>query len=174
MSKIILETERLLIREFNEADEDILFKLNSDPDVMRYVGPGQVQIREQVQAGLGRLAKLYQDHPGYGSWATFDKELDEFVGAVLLIPYPETNEVEVGYRFNKEHWGRGYATESTKALIQYGFEKLGLKRIIAIAYPENKPSIHVMKKCGMRDEGIIHNDQQDIDVVYYTIEPSQG
>lgn len=174
MSKIVLETERLLIREFNENDEDDLFQLNSDPDVMRYVGPGQVQTQEQVREGLKRLAKLYQDHPGYGSWATFDKALDEFVGAFLLVPYPETNEVEVGYRFNKKHWGRGYATEGTKALIVYGFEKLGLNRIIAIAYPENKASIRVMQKCGMKDEGIIHNDQLDIDVVYYTIENKQG
>ncbi len=170
MSKVILETERLLMREFNAGDEDDLLRLNGDPDVMRYVGPGQVQTREQVQAGLGRLAKLYQDHPGYGSWATFDKALDEFVGACLLVPYPEANEVEVGYRFFKDHWGKGYATEGTKALIQYGFKELGLNRIIAIAYPENKASIRVMQKCDMKDEGIIHNDQLDIDVVYYTID----
>lgn len=168
--EILLETQRLRLREFAPQDLDDLHRLNRDPEVMRFVGPGTTQTRAQAEASLKRVVRLYREHPGYGVWAAVEKASNCLVGAVLLVPYPETNEVEVGYRFFKEEWGRGYATESTKALIHYGFETLGLTRIIAIAYPENSASIRVMQKCGMRDEGVIHNQQLDLDAVYYAIE----
>ena len=83
-----------------------------------------------------------------------------FLGWCGLRFFPETNEVDLGYRFMKKHWGKGYATESSRASLNYGFHTLNLERIIAKAMPDNKDSLKVMQKLGMTFRGY-HHDPTD-------------
>ena len=86
-------------------------------------------------------------------WAVELKDTSQFVGAAGLVFHDDSEEVEVGYRFMKEHWGKGYATEAASALVKYGFEKLGLKKIVSFAHVDNRGSTRVMEKIGMQYVG---------------------
>ncbi len=166
----LLETARLRLRRVRDDDLDALYDIDRRPEVMRYVGPGKARTREQVAASIARVKALYEDAPGYGVWPGVEKAGGALVGMFLLLPYPETGEVEVGYRLHPDHWGKGYATEGARALIDYAFKRLGLARVIAIAYPQNAVSIRVMQKAGMRDEGFIENRALGLKVAYHAIE----
>jgi len=172
---IELETERMKLRQLRGDDVNVLFKLNSDPEVMRYVGTGKPQQSlEEARETLKRYQSVPEKHPGFNVWAAVEKFTDTFFGLTFLIPYAPTNEVEVGYRFLKKHWNKGYATEATVAAIDYGLHQLGLDRIIAIAYPENRASTRVMEKAGMKSEGTILNPKIGVDVAYYAIEKNSS
>lgn len=149
-----LETSRLIIRLIDDNDLDVLYKLNSDPVVMKYVGDGTPDNMEGVKAGLERIKQYYQKHPGFGIWAIIDKKHNKFTGLCMLKYWDDTPEVEVGYRLLQEHWGKGYAYESAEASVKYGRDKLGLKRIIATAHAENIPSIKILEKLGLKFERV--------------------
>ena len=145
--KIITETERLYLREFIEEDGIHFFEMNNDPDVIKYIGDGPF---ESLKAATNFL-KNYQDYKknNMGRWAVCLKETEEFLGWCGLKYHPEENMVEVGYRFYKKNWNKGYATESAKASIDYGFKELNLKEIYAHAHIENFKSHKVIEKCGL-------------------------
>jgi [ribosomal protein S5]-alanine N-acetyltransferase len=146
---IILETNRLLLRTFTLVDAPLIYELNLDPDVTRYTGDPikDVHHAEQVleQVILPQYA-LYN----HGRWAVHIKPELEFIGWCGLKTRPERNEIDLGYRFMKTVWGKGYATEAAYACIKYGFEKLKLDRIVGRAMPQNTASIRVLEKCDMQ------------------------
>jgi RimJ/RimL family protein N-acetyltransferase len=152
--KRVLETERLLVREFVENDAEAFFAFNGDPDVMRYTGEPPSESVEQVW----RMIRDYPDYRehGYGRWAVVYKPDDRIVGFNGLKYLDDLKEVDLGYRFRSDYWGRGIATESSLAIVRYGFETLGLDHIIGLVMPENTPSIHVLKKLGMTYAGMVH------------------
>lgn len=146
----VLETERLLLREIRPDDLANLYRMNSDPEVMKYVGDGSVRTREQMLKELDMLISHYVRKPGLGIWATELKSNGTFVGASGLVHYDNTPAIEVGYRLLKEHWNKGYATEASRGLLKYGFETLGLEKIVSSAHVDNRASTRVMEKIGMR------------------------
>jgi len=146
---VIIETDRLLLRNFTEDDADLLFELNLDPDVIRYT--------HDLIADAEHTKKILRDVilPQYvlyhhGRWAVRLKSDLEFIGWCGLKYLSETNEVDLGYRFRKKFWGKGYATEAGLACIDYGFNQLNLRRIVARALPGNLASVRVLEKCGMK------------------------
>ena len=143
----ILKTQRLYLREMTEIDAENAFRLNSDPDVMRYTGD---ELAENVQQMRVFLAN-YDAFAKYkmGRWAVIVAETEEWLGWCGLKYHPETDEVDLGYRLLKSAWGKGYATEAAKICLIHGFETLGLKRIYAEAVEENTASTRVMQKLGM-------------------------
>lgn len=149
MNKRIIESERLYLREFELKDINDYFRLNSDPDVMKYIGPPSTDIKI-IKSYINRNINYYIDHPGLGRWAAFEKETDKFIGFFELAHLDKTEEIEVGYRLHKKYWGKGYATEMTKVLIDYGFNKIGLDEIAGITHPKNFASQKVLLKCGLR------------------------
>jgi RimJ/RimL family protein N-acetyltransferase len=150
-AKPFLSTERLSLREFRLDDVENLYRLDRDPSVMRYIGDGSVATRASVAAALSRTAKYYAKFPGLGVWPA---EADgAFIGWFCLKYVPATVEVEVGYRLLPQAWGRGYATEGARALVRYGFDVLGLYRIIGLTHPDNAASQRVLQKSGLRDAG---------------------
>ena len=151
---ILLTTERLILRRLSLADLDSMTCLNSDPDVMRYIGDGSVWTRAQSEARIRRILKVYEIYPGLGLWAGEEKSTRQFVGAYALIYIPNTTEVEVGYRLCKSAWGRGLATEGAKALVRYGMFELGLERVVGLTHPDNEPSKKVLMKSGLQPRGI--------------------
>lgn len=149
---VLLETPRLYLREFTNDDLDAIVELDSDPEVVRYIGFGVPTPRETIQNEvLPRYLEYYREGKGFGYWAVVLKERDEFTGWFHLRPNrKDESVVELGYRLSQRYWGKGYATEGSAALLRYGFETLGLERIYAHAIRHNAASIAVMKKIGMQ------------------------
>ena len=152
MSPIVI-TERLELREFRPADLEHLYRLDSDPRVMRYIGDGSVLTRASVAEALARVTKYYRNYPGLGVWSAEERDGHAFIGWFCLKYVPKTVEVEVGYRLLPDAWGRGYATEGARALLRHGFAELGLARIIGLTHPDNLASQRVLAKAGLRDAG---------------------
>jgi RimJ/RimL family protein N-acetyltransferase len=149
----LLDSERLRLREFRAADVDALHRLNSDPRVMRYIGDGSIDTRETTERAVRRAMNYYRNFPGLGVWPAEDRESGAFVGWFCLKYVPETVEIEVGYRLAPEAWGRGYASEGARAVVRYGFDALGLDRIIGLTHPDNVASQRVLQKAGLADAG---------------------
>ena len=145
--KIILETERLLLREKTVDDAENAYLLNLDPEVIKYTGDGPFASVEEAQTFLENYAS-YRTY-GFGRWAVILKETNEYLGWCGLKYTPELDEFDIGYRFMQKYWGLGYATESAKACIRYGFEELNIRTIVGRAMTENVNSIKVLKKLGM-------------------------
>lgn len=146
----ILETDRLMLREIRNEDFDELYRMNSDPEVMKYVGDGTTRNYDQMEKEIDMLMSHYIRKPGLGIWATILKGNKKFVGASGLVYYDNTTEIEIGYRMLKEYWNKGYATEASYGLLNYGFATLKLAKIVSSAHVDNIASQRVMQKIGMK------------------------
>jgi [ribosomal protein S5]-alanine N-acetyltransferase len=143
-----LRSERLVLRRFTSDDLPLLVELNADPEVMRWLGG--VRTPEQSAEMLNsRILAYYDENPGLGVWATLLRDSGECIGFHLLNHIQGESIIQVGYRLFRRHWGRGYATEMTVALLDYGYRSLGLERISAITALENSASQHVLLKSGL-------------------------
>ncbi len=148
MSSFIIQTQRLYLRESTPDDAAFAYLLNKDPEVVQYTGDPPFESVEEARQFLSNYT-AYQDY-GMGRWYIFLKENDEFIGWCGLKYHPDTEAVDLGYRLVKKHWNKGYATEASLACIDYGFNTLNLKEIIAQADKRNIASIRVMEKIGMQ------------------------
>jgi len=150
---IILETKRLLLRRFVLPDLDDLFQFYSDPDVIKYI-PDAPRSYGEAKEELEWFLNGHPTFPELGLWATIDKETGQFIGRCGLLPWTidGQHEVEVAFALSKAFWGQGLATEAAQALVQYGFEHLGLSRLICLIDHDNKGSIKVATKVGMSFE----------------------
>ncbi len=164
MHKEMLETQRLRLRHLNQDDTDNLFKLDSDPEVMRFISGGittpYAVIQEEI---LPRILSYYQKYENVGFWAVIEKASNEFIGWFIFRPALEyqfaealnlaqPDDVEIGWRLARSHWGKGYATEGAKLLVNKGLNEWEIKKIVAWALAENKVSIRVMEKIGLQFE----------------------
>ena len=150
--QVFLETDRLVLRQFTMADADNLVNLDADPDVMRFVTGGIPTSREEIQDEfLPAFLGYYQRYQGYGFWAAIEKATGEFLGWFHFRPRVDAapGEVELGYRLRKSAWGKGYATEGSRALIRKGFTEYGVQRVVAEAMAVNQASRRVMEKAGL-------------------------
>lgn len=147
--EVVIETARLLLRRFTVEDAPHVLALNKDPAVTRYTGDpvgDLLHAREVIETRIIPQYVLYH----MGRWAVLLRSSLHFIGWSGLKFRAERNEVDLGYRFLQEAWGKGYATEAAHACLRYGFEKLELPRIVAHTMPENTASARVLEKCGMR------------------------
>lgn len=149
---IFLETERLILREFEFTDTNDLFEMDSDPAVHLYIENKPVKSIDEITKVIGVLKKQYLEN-GIARWAVIDKITNECVGwsGLKYFTEPLNNHIhfyELGYRFKRKHWGKGYATESSKAVVEYGFKNLNLDSIFAITDPQNLNSKKVLTKLG--------------------------
>lgn len=149
--KPILETERLSMRPFEESDLEWLLGHRSDLDVAFYLGGLDLQTPKFVEKRLRFYMDCYQKL-GFSMCLTSLRETRVPVGVTGLQPLEKTGLVEVGYSFEKEHWGKGLATEAAVGWLGFGFGEAGLDRIVAVADPENAGSVKVMEKVGMSFE----------------------
>jgi len=165
-AKRMIETPRLFLRPFAPDDLDEFALLCADPDVMRYIANGEPQSRERAEMRFNALLKHWNDHE-FGLWAAITKAGTEFIGFCGLQYLDNTREIEVGYRLAKSFWGMGLATEAAKASLRFGFEELGLDRVVAVVQPENIASWRVIEKIGLR---YVKNARfYQTDVKYYAI-----
>jgi RimJ/RimL family protein N-acetyltransferase len=149
---IILETPRLVMRQFTEDDVDNLFDLNSDPEVMRYLTGGRPTPREEIRDQIIPFhIGVYERLDRLGTWAAESAATGVFLGWFHFRPGPDgdiTN-IDLGYRLRRSAWNKGYATEGSRALIRMGFTDLGVERAFGHTMTVNIASRHVMEKCGL-------------------------
>jgi RimJ/RimL family protein N-acetyltransferase len=163
-----LHTPRLALHPLVDEDLDWLAALRGDAEVMRYIGIAGPMTFEESRERLERYVRCWEEHElGMFSVRLGDEATP--IGWAGLQPLEESGEIEVGYAFGKNAWGRGIATEAARAVVRWGFEARGLDRIVAIAYEENEGSRRVMDKLGMRYEGmrLVHGTES----VYYSLTP---
>lgn len=154
---IVIETERLVLREFTLEDAGLLLDLNSDPEVTRYTLDPMYDLAQAEKVLEQTILPQYAIY-NYGRWAVHLKDSGEFIGwCGLKCRSAFHNEIDLGYRFKQIFWGKGYATEAAFASLKYGFEKLGLTHIVGRALPPNTGSLRVLEKIGMiyRGEEVI-------------------
>ncbi len=143
-----LQTERLVLRRFTRDDLPLLLTLNGDERVMRYIG-GVASPADTERMLSDRIIKYYDERPALGVWATCLRSTGGCIGFHLLNEIHGETLVQLGYRLFPQHWGKGYATEMGIALMRYGYERMGLQTITAVADPDNAASLHVLEKCGL-------------------------
>jgi RimJ/RimL family protein N-acetyltransferase len=150
-----LETERLRLRFFTHDDLPVMFALNTDPDVIKYADTPAKDIDEARQLLEEGPLYDYQIY-GYGRFAVELKETGKVIGFCGIKYLPEIDLPEVGYRFLKEFWGKGIATEAAKACVEFAKNDLKVDKLVALIIPENIGSIKVAEKLGMTKGPLIH------------------
>ncbi|MFT6632731.1 MAG: RimJ/RimL family protein N-acetyltransferase [Bacteriovoracaceae bacterium] len=149
-----LETDRIRLLNFTEEDKELVRELDSDPDVVRFISDGIPSDETEVNRAMGIFLSYNKKfNQKFGFWKAINKENNDFMGWFHFRPLksdPENFEViELGYRLRKKYWGIGIATEGSKALVDKGFNELGVKEVRAHAMLKNIASTHVMKKVGL-------------------------
>ena len=148
-----LVTQRLVLRRFTAADVDLLVELDSDPAVMRYITGGRPTPRPEIEHDVLPFFVAYHERfAGYGYWAAHEKSSGDFVGWFHFRPAKGAppDEPELGYRLRQTAWGKGYGTEGARALIDAGFSRHGVRRVVAEAMVVHVASRRVMEKAGLR------------------------
>ncbi len=158
---LTLETDRLLLRPWEQEDADFAFDLYSRREVQRFIGsPPQVMVqRSQAEERIGIWRAM--DQPVHAVWAVQIKATGRLAGALLLksipasgpsLPLQPSGDTEIGWHFHPDHWGHGFASEAAAAALEYAFAS-GLKRVVAVTAPANTASQRVCGRIGMRHLG---------------------
>lgn len=163
----MFETERLLVRHFEPSDLDAFAELCADPEVMRYVGNGTTLFRGEVAHWIEVCRTKYATR-GYGTSAVFERETGNFIGYCGVVRAPDSNFDELIYVFHQRAWGKGYAAEAGKAMLEYVFGRSSLTKIHATIHPDNLTSQRVAGKLGMHfDKEVTEPDGER--VIFYAV-----
>jgi [ribosomal protein S5]-alanine N-acetyltransferase len=162
-----IETQRLILRPFTLDDAEASFEMNTDPEVMRFLGGVTATSVDEVREMMNQTTLADYRKYGFGRHAVIHKETNEFMGFTGLKYIIELDEVDIGYRLIPKFWRQGYGYESALPCIDFAFNDLGLDRIIALAKPDNIASTTLMKKLGLTYEKMVHIYGED--AVYYAL-----
>lgn len=163
-NRTTLETKRLRLRLFTLDDLQVMFKLCTDPDVIKFADTAvkdMEEARQRLEKGPLSDYKKY----GYGRFAVELKETGKVIGFCGIKYLPEIDLPEVGYRYLKEYWGKGIGTEAAKACVEFARDDLKIKKLVALIIPENIASIRIAEKLGMTRGPQIHIF--DVDALQY-------
>ncbi|MDM7859905.1 GNAT family N-acetyltransferase [Alteromonas sp. ASW11-36] len=174
----VVPTEHLSFRllEPNATDAVLLWELDQDPEVMRFINGGKPTSKTEIdQVFLPRLISYTNPESGWGMWGVFDQQ--QFVGWILVRPMnffserPKLANLELGWRFKRSTWGKGIATEAAQQVMRSIREQTGVTLFSAIAVKENTASIRIIEKLGMQFKysGIHHDPLGDMQVDTYTV-----
>ena len=152
----VLETPRLALARFSHADAPGFYELNADPEVLRHTGDEPFTSAAEAEAFIRAYA--HYDRHGYGRWSVYLKETGDYVGFCGLNYSARLAEVDIGFRFMRRCWGRGFATEAARASLHHGFTVYGLPQIVGRALPGNAASLRVLEKLGMQYVKDVEND----------------
>ncbi|GAB4186566.1 MAG: GNAT family N-acetyltransferase [Thermoflexibacter sp.] len=154
-----IETERTILRHLTIDDAEDFYALNLDKEVLKFTGD---QPFENLQTAKNFLNDYDQYKKyGVGRFAVIEKATSKFIGWCGLKYNPETDEFDIGFRFFRDYWNKGFATETAKRCLDYGFNELGIARIVGRAMKENISSIKVLEKIGMRFKETFDFDGHD-------------
>ena len=157
----IFETERLIVRQYDfKTDAENFFLLNSDEDVMKYIRA--TKSKEECDTFLKQIIEAYKINPLLGRWAAEEKSNGTFVGSFAIIPIEGTQDIQLGYALLKENWGKGFASELTKAGLVYYFKNSNADHIYAIAEQANTASHKVLLKNAFAHDGIRKEEEKEL------------
>jgi RimJ/RimL family protein N-acetyltransferase len=160
----------MVLRAFTDADVDLLVELDGDPEVMRWLNGGIPTSRTFIER---RIIPLFTSYDGpFGFWAALSQQDGAFLGWLSLRRIDD-EEASLGYRFRREAWGQGYATEGGRALIDLAFGELGMRRVMAGTFEHNARSLGVMQRLGMRLRARSRVTAEDI-AAAETFDPGPG
>jgi ribosomal-protein-alanine N-acetyltransferase len=152
-------TERLTLKPLTASDFGAMRSLDTNPEVVRYLGHGNVRTEIETQKNLQKIFSDYQTH-GLGLYGVWETESNTFIGRSGLIPWNFEGLLvwEVGYSFLPKYWDQGYATECASFLCDWFLHHTDLSFVVSFIHPENLHSIHVAQKVGMTvwKEGIVN------------------
>lgn len=172
--KNLLETKRLLVKPPDIEQVELIYSLDSDPDVMRYIGNGSPRSRAESLLWYQKSISHFKKH-GFSFGLVFEKVTGEFVGraGISYNAYDDTQpDIEIGYRLYKKFWNKGYATELAEALVQWGFQNLKIEKLCGFVQPDNRASCQVLEKIGMQYIGF--DKYADEKVVRYELLKNEG
>lgn len=153
--EIFLETERLILREILPSDAKGMLALDSNPNVLQYIGIQPITNLEACRKKIRYVRDQYTRN-GIGRWAVVRKDTQEFIGwsGLKLVNEMEINghrnHYDLGYRFIEKQWGQGFGYEAAKAVVDYGFDTLSLTKIYAYLDTKNIISRRILEKCGLQ------------------------
>lgn len=160
----LLQTQRLTLRELTEKDAPLMLAVLSDPDFLRNVGDRGVRTEEDARRYIvdGPMA-MYQRN----NFGMYKVELQDgtAIGLCGLVKRDGLDDVDIGFAFLPDYRKQGYAREAAEAVMEYGRDVIGLKRIVAIAHPDNAPSIRLLEKLGLQAERTIQLPKEDEELV---------
>lgn len=162
---IQLETERLILRMWREADFEAYARICADPEVMRYLG-GKPYTRLEAWRHMAYLVGHWHLR-GYGHWAVEEKASGQLIGRLGLQNPEGWPGFEIGWTLARESWGKGYATEGARRALEYAFTEMGRGHVISLIHPENRASIRVAERLGEKVEG--KTEVLGIDVLIYGV-----
>ena len=155
-----LETSRLVLRQFVEADLDALATMYGDAETMRFMGTGIVANRQETWRAIGSMLGHWLLR-GYGMWAVEERTTGSMVGRVGFIDPEGWPGFELGWMIDRSRWGRGYAPEAAAAALCFARDVLRKDRVISLIRPANAASIRVAEKIGARREGSLQLFEQE-------------
>lgn len=162
----MIETQRLRLRRLRPSDEGDLVALDTDPEVMRYVGsPAGVRSAEETLERVRQ--RIAADHGPLGFWRVESRADRTFYGLAALIRMPSGDDIELAYRLIRPAWGRGIATEAGAAVVEQAFGAARLSRLVAVTYPDNRASQRVLEKLGFTRHGDL--DYKGVRTAYYVL-----
>lgn len=154
----MIETHRLCMRSFREEDWQAVHAYSTDPEVVRYV-PGALSSEEETHAAICSWMNGQTDNPPHYNFAVTVPPADFVIGwCCIQISSSNPQIGELMYVFNRQFWGKGYASEAAQAIVNYGFSELKLHRIFATCRPENIGSWRILEKLGMQREGLLREN----------------
>lgn len=162
---VIIETKRIILRRFVAEDYPQVLELNSNPQVQKYTGDVLIKTPEEAKETISSVWFKDYEKYGYGRFAVIYKPENKLIGFAGLKYLPSLEETDIGFRILPEYWGIGITSEIAGPIIDYGFNELGLSRIIGTVMPENVASAKVLLKTGLKlektapygDEGHIYD-----------------
>lgn len=166
----ILETERLLLRQFSTHDAAFILELLNEPSFIQNIGDRGVRTLADANSYISNGPVASYAKNGFGLYLVALKETSESIGMCGLIKRAGLDDVDVGYAFLPRFWSKGYAMEAARAVKEYAKDVVGLRRIVAITDPANEASIRVLEKLGFRYEKMVRLSADDIDLKLFGIE----
>lgn len=166
----ILETERLILRQFSADDAEFILQLLNEPSWIQNIGDRGVRTLDDARAYILNVPLASYAKNGFGLYLVALKETNESIGMCGLIKRDTLDDVDIGYAFLPKFWGKGYAVEAALAVKDYGRDVIGLKRIVAITDPANEGSIRVLEKIGLRFERMVRLSEDDIELKLFAVD----
>ena len=164
----ILETDRLVLREFSTEDANFILEILNEPSFIRNIGDRGVRDIDGANAYIlnGPVSSYAKN--GFGLYLVQLKETGESIGMCGLIKRPTLEDVDIGYAFLPKYWSKGYAVEAARAVKEQAKNMIGLNRLVAIVDPTNEGSIRVLEKIGLSYEKMVRLSEDDIELKFFS------
>lgn len=166
----VIETERLILRQFSSADAPFIFDLVNQPSFIQNIGDRGVRTLSDAEKYIENGPAASYARNGFGLWRVELKESGEPIGMCGLIKREALEDVDVGYAFLPQFWGKSYAVEAVRGVLEYAKNIARLTRVVAIVDPENQGSIRVLEKAGFRYEKMVRLSADDIELKLFALD----